>query len=129
MSRPQSLRKKPKEPRQKVAIVGAGVAGVAMAGALQDYRIDFEVYDQNEGPGGLWTSNYPGASVQSTAELYEFPGKKFKPEIRNRKDPPAPTAREVCEYLKEYIEEKGMKSKFHYGTKITSIMCDSETEW
>jgi cation diffusion facilitator CzcD-associated flavoprotein CzcO len=56
----KSAMKKP--PKQKVAIIGAGVAGCAMAGALQDYGVEFEVFDQNEGPGGLWTNNYPGAS-------------------------------------------------------------------
>lgn len=46
----------------KVAIIGAGVAGCAAAGALQDYGIDFVVYEKQEGPGGLWKDNYPGAS-------------------------------------------------------------------
>ena len=48
--------------KQKIAIIGAGVAGCATAGALQDYGIDFEVFDTNTGPGGLWADNYPGAS-------------------------------------------------------------------
>lgn len=50
------------KPKHKVAIIGAGVAGCATAGALQDYGIDFEVFDMNGGPGGLWADNYPGAS-------------------------------------------------------------------
>ena len=45
----------------RVAIVGAGVAGCAMAAALRDYRIDFVVYDKHSRPGGLWADNYPGA--------------------------------------------------------------------
>ena len=47
--------------KQKVAIIGAGVAGCAAAGALQDYGIDFVVYDKNAHPGGLWADNYPNA--------------------------------------------------------------------
>ena len=46
----------------RVAIIGAGVAGCATAGALQDYGIDFVVYDKNSKAGGLWADNYPGAS-------------------------------------------------------------------
>ena len=65
MAKKQSKKKeetmKPK-PNHKVAIIGAGVAGCATAGALQDYGIDFEVFDMNGGPGGLWADNYPGAS-------------------------------------------------------------------
>jgi cation diffusion facilitator CzcD-associated flavoprotein CzcO len=46
----------------KVVVIGAGVAGCAAAGALQDYGIDFVVYEQADGPGGLWKNNYPGAT-------------------------------------------------------------------
>jgi dimethylaniline monooxygenase (N-oxide forming) len=69
------------------------------------------------------------SSVQSTAELYEYPCKRFPKAIRDRKDPPAPTAAEVCTYLEEYIDEKNMRSKFRFGKKIATILCNSETEW
>jgi cation diffusion facilitator CzcD-associated flavoprotein CzcO len=46
----------------RVAIIGAGVAGCAAAAALQDYGINFVVYEKQEGAGGLWAHNYPGAS-------------------------------------------------------------------
>jgi NADPH-dependent 2,4-dienoyl-CoA reductase/sulfur reductase-like enzyme len=54
----------------RVAIVGAGVAGCAMAAALRDQRIDFVVYDKNSKAGGLWADNYPGAKgmKQSAAD-------------------------------------------------------------
>lgn len=50
-----------KKSTERVAIIGAGVAGVATAGALHDYGIDFTVFDRNHRPGGLWADNYPGA--------------------------------------------------------------------
>ena len=45
----------------KVAIVGAGVAGCAVAAAFRDYGIDFVVFDSKPKAGGLWADNYPGA--------------------------------------------------------------------
>jgi hypothetical protein len=50
------------EQRHRVAVVGAGVAGCAMAGALKDHGIDFVVFDKHPGPGGLWADNYPNAA-------------------------------------------------------------------
>ena len=41
---------KPKQPI--VAIIGAGVAGVAAAGALHDYGLDFVVFDHLKDPRG-----------------------------------------------------------------------------
>jgi dimethylaniline monooxygenase (N-oxide forming) len=61
--------------------------------------------------------------------LYEYPCKRFPAAIRNRKDPPGPTAEEVCTYLDEYIDQKGMRSKFQFGNKIVAILCNSEKEW
>lgn len=127
---PTKTNKKTKpKPQQTVAIIGAGVAGCAAAGALHDYGIDFVVFDKNDRAGGLWADNYPGAQVQSTPELYEYPCKKFPPEIRNRKEPSAPTATEVCTYLEEYIQEKGMMSKFRFNSVVSDVSRVSKDDW
>lgn len=55
---------------KKVAIVGAGVAGCAMAAALRDYGIDFVVYEKNSRVGGLWADNYPGAKGKCSGSWY-----------------------------------------------------------
>jgi cation diffusion facilitator CzcD-associated flavoprotein CzcO len=49
----------------RIVVIGAGVAGVAMASALQTAGLDFVVYERNAGVGGLWFQNYPGASGTS----------------------------------------------------------------
>lgn len=118
-----------KDKTRRVAIIGAGVAGCATAAALKDHGIDFVVYEKNSGPGGLWADNYPGAKVQSTFELYEFPCKKFPEHIRNRKDPPAPTATEVCTYLEEFIKEKGLKRHFRFNQRIEDVRAIADDEW
>ena len=46
----------------RIAVIGAGVAGVATATALHAAGLEFVVYDRNDGVGGLWFQNYPGAS-------------------------------------------------------------------
>ena len=48
--------------KPRVAIVGAGLAGVAMAAALKNYEIDFVVLEAQSGWGGLWRQAYPQAS-------------------------------------------------------------------
>ena len=55
--------------QQRIAIIGAGVAGVGMAGALMDHGIeDFTVFEKNGKVGGLWADNYPGASGKTVSE-------------------------------------------------------------
>ena len=60
--REQQRQEKQQKYQKPIAMIGAGVAGVAMAGALMDYGIeDFVVFDKHSKPGGLWVSNYPNA--------------------------------------------------------------------
>lgn len=48
------------DPSDRIAIVGAGVAGIAMAAALQNANYtNFVVYDKQSDLGGLWLQNYP----------------------------------------------------------------------
>ena len=66
------MTKKEKRHQQQrpIAIIGAGVAGVAMAGALMDHGIeDFVVFDKNSRPGGLWADNYPGAKGMFSVDV------------------------------------------------------------
>ena len=61
--------------------------------------------------------------------MYEYPCKKYPPTIRNRKDPPAPTSDEVCNYLDEFIQEKNIKEKFCFQRTVRSILCSAEDDW
>jgi cation diffusion facilitator CzcD-associated flavoprotein CzcO len=47
-----------------VAIVGAGVAGLQQARALQKRGIPFTVYEAADDIGGVWRSNYDGYAAQ-----------------------------------------------------------------
>lgn len=45
---------------ERIAIIGAGVAGIAMASALQNANYtNYVVYDKQSNIGGLWLQNYP----------------------------------------------------------------------
>lgn len=47
-----------------MAIVGAGVAGLQQARALQKRGIAFTVYEAADDIGGVWRSNYAGFGAQ-----------------------------------------------------------------
>lgn len=48
---------------ERIAIIGAGVAGIATAAALKNAGfINVAVYDKHDTMGGLWVENYPNAS-------------------------------------------------------------------
>ncbi|MBM3714320.1 MAG: NAD(P)/FAD-dependent oxidoreductase, partial [Actinobacteria bacterium] len=57
-----------------VAIVGAGIAGLGMAGALRRAgRDDIVVLERADDVGGTWRDNtYPGVACDVPAHLYSF---------------------------------------------------------
>jgi 2-polyprenyl-6-methoxyphenol hydroxylase-like FAD-dependent oxidoreductase len=58
-----------KPPIQRVLVVGAGIAGLSAAHALQKQGIAFDVVDAQAEPGGLWASGYEGLKAQGAGSL------------------------------------------------------------
>ena len=55
----------------RIAIIGAGVAGIAMASALQNANYtNFVVYDKQSSIGGLWLQNYPNIAGTYDLDYY-----------------------------------------------------------
>jgi len=86
---------------QRVAIVGAGISGLAYADVLT--RCGFSVVLFESGPriGGVWARAYPGVSLQNSAAEYHlssFPW-PFKPELH-------PTGEQILCYLQALVEAR-----------------------
>jgi 4-hydroxyacetophenone monooxygenase len=57
----------------RVAIIGAGMSGLAAAYRLKQAGIDFTVFEKNDGVGGTWFENqYPGCRVDVDNHLYSY---------------------------------------------------------
>lgn len=57
----------------KIAIIGAGVSGIATAISLQRLGIPFDIIERQSGVGGTWRLNqYPNVRVESLAFLYQY---------------------------------------------------------
>lgn len=111
----------------KIAVVGGGIASIATVSALRARGLPCVAFEKKAGPGGLWYHNYPGAKNQTGAELYEFPEKKFPEEIRST-DLDV-TATQVCDYLKEYIQEHDIADCFRFGVEVTKIVREAHDKW
>lgn len=57
----------------RVAIVGAGFSGIAVAIALQQAGIEFAIFERHHELGGTWRDNtYPGCKCDVPSHLYSF---------------------------------------------------------
>jgi cation diffusion facilitator CzcD-associated flavoprotein CzcO len=111
-------------PSPRVAIIGAGAAGLCMAIRLRDAGIQtFTIYEKSDGVGGTWRDNtYPGAACDVPSHLYSFSFASKRD--WSRKFAPQP---EILGYFEELVERFELGPHLRFGTEITEAHYDDAT--
>lgn len=105
----------------RVAIIGAGVAGLSSAKVLKQFGFDVTVFDRTPDVGGVWsvTRRYPGVTTQNNKGTYAFSDYPMP-----RDYPEWPTGEQVQRYLAGYAESFGLRPHLRLGTEVTSATQD-----
>jgi len=109
-----------------VAVVGAGIGGIAAATMLKraGYH-NVTVFERNAGVGGVWHANtYPGAACDVPSHFYEF---SFAPNPDwSRRYAPQP---EIKAYLERVVRDEGVESMFRFNSEVRSATWDDRGHW
>ncbi len=108
----------------RVAIVGAGFSGIAMAMALRRDGIDdFTVFERGPELGGVWRDNhYPGAACDVPSYLYSYSHEQRRDWSR-----PCSPQPEILEYLRQTAAKHGVTERIRLGTEVTSAAFEPAT--
>jgi dimethylaniline monooxygenase (N-oxide forming) len=101
---------------QHVAIIGAGVAGLATARVLVQQGLDCTVFERASVLGGVWMDGYSNFGVQVQRELYEFPDwplPEGAPDFT-----PGPV---IQKYLEDYAAHFAITPHIRFNTDVTHI--------
>ncbi|WP_404388946.1 flavin-containing monooxygenase [Humibacillus xanthopallidus] len=109
----------------KIAIIGAGFAGLAAGKVLGQFGHDVTIYEKAPDVGGVWsrTRRYPGLSTQNdkgTYHLSDLPMPKSYPEW--------PSGEQVQQYLESYAASFGLQDKLRLGTEVVAAELDESGE-
>lgn len=109
----------------RVAVVGAGVAGLCSAKVLKQFGFDVVVYDRTPDVGGVWsvTRRYPGVTTQNNKGTYAFSDFPMP-----REYPEWPTGAQVQRYLNDYADRFELGPHLRLGTEVTAAVQDPETQ-
>jgi Flavin-binding monooxygenase-like len=101
----------------RVAIVGAGVAGLVTAKVLDQAGHEVVVYDKAPDVGGVWsrTRRYPGLTTQSPKAQYSLSDYAMP-----REYPEWPTGEQVQAYLAAYARHFGLDPALRLSAEVTS---------
>jgi cation diffusion facilitator CzcD-associated flavoprotein CzcO len=101
----------------RIAIIGAGVAGLTTAKVLKQAGHEVVIYDRTPDVGGVWsrTRRYPGLTTQSPKAQYslsDFPMPRGYPEW--------PAGAQVQQYLASYASHFGLDQDLRLSTEVTA---------
>lgn len=109
-----------------VLIVGAGIAGLALAVQLERLGMAYRIVEKNDDVGGTWLENrYPGCRVDTPNHFYSY---SFAPNhgwshYFSPRD-------EIHRYLRSCAQSFGVHRRIRFGTRVTAAIWDeSRRNW
>lgn len=107
----------------RVAVIGAGMSGLAAAYRLAQAGIPFMVFERHPELGGVWTANdYPGCRLDTSnfAYSYSFYQQGDWADNYSRRE-------EIWGYLKRCAKDLGMEESICFNTRVLAARWDDAT--
>jgi 4-hydroxyacetophenone monooxygenase len=110
----------------KIAIIGAGIAGISVALAAAAEGVCYEIFDRNEEVGGTWlTTTYPGIGVDTPSAYYSLSW-EVNPNWSNY----FPQGAEYQAYLVALADKYQLRQHTRFGTEVDALWWDDRrSEW
>ncbi len=101
-----------------VAIVGAGLAGIATAKVFIADGFDVTVFEKEPDLGGVWTGTraYPGLRTNTAKKVYRYSDLAYPDDVKDY-----PSATDVHAYLTDYAGKFGVTERIQFNREITNI--------
>lgn len=100
----------------RVAVIGAGLSGIAAAIEFSRAGYDYKVFEKAEDVGGVWWSNrYPGVGVDTPSHFYSYSFELNPDWPRFYSDGPV-----MMKYWRHVVEKFGIRDRICFQTEVVS---------
>ncbi|WP_433731755.1 flavin-containing monooxygenase [Nocardia sp. CA-129566] len=102
----------------RVAVIGAGLAGLVTAKVLRDDGFDVVVFEKESAVGGVWIESrtYPGLRTNNSRDTYAFSDHPY-----SRSADMFPTAAQVREYLASYVRRFHLEPHLRLAAEVVEL--------
>jgi cation diffusion facilitator CzcD-associated flavoprotein CzcO len=104
----------------RVAVIGAGAAGLVSARWLREAGLDVVVFERTQAIGGIWRPDtglaYPSLRTNTSKQRSAFSDLTF-----DASAPDFPAREEVLAYLERYADLVGVRPAIRFGRSVTSV--------
>jgi len=108
---------------KRVAVLGAGVAGLQAAQQLKLAGKEVVVFEKSSGVGGVWRANYADFGLQVPRELFEFPGFPYPAEESWSRFPTGP---DVQRYIELFVDKMELAPLIRFNTPLVQVLPGSK---
>ncbi len=123
-SQPTLPRTTPIPKSTTMVIIGAGIAGIAVALAAAEEGVHFEIFERNHEVGGTWlTTTYPGIGVDTPSAYYSL-SREVNPDWSHY----YPQGAEYQSYLVALADKHGLRRHIRFGTEVEALWWDEERQ-
>ncbi len=114
--------------RKKVAVIGAGVSGLAAAKVFQSKGHEVHGFERGADFGGVWepSRSYPGVKTQSSKSVYQYTDFPMPDDY-----PEWPSGEQMHAYLRDYAAHFDVADRFSFGVEVFAMekRKDGEPGW
>jgi cation diffusion facilitator CzcD-associated flavoprotein CzcO len=101
----------------RVAIVGAGAAGLAGLQVLRDAGFRPDLYERTDRVGGHWHTDYRSLHLITSRDVSGFAGFPMPDDY-----PVYPSRAQMCAYLEAYADHHGLRDHITFDTEVTALV-------
>ncbi len=112
----------------RIAVIGAGAAGLASARWLREAGLDVVVFERTRAIGGIWRPDtglaYPSLRTNTSKQRTAFSDLAF-----DAAAPDFPAREDVLAYLERYADLSGIRSAIRFGRSVSDVRPTGTGAW
>ncbi|MGA8224712.1 MAG: NAD(P)-binding protein, partial [Candidatus Acidiferrales bacterium] len=110
---------------KRLALIGAGPVGLAIAKALLAHNIPYEQLEADDDLGGNWYHGvYPTAHIISSRKTTEYADYPMPADY-----PDFPSAQQMLDYLRDYADHFQLRAQIQFNAKVLMALPLADGRW
>lgn len=103
-------------PRKKIAVIGAGPAGLATLAVLKETGDDVVLFERRDRVGGLWNDGYDALHLITPRSVSLFDGYPQPADY-----PPYPSRDQIVAYMNAFAKDRGLLPHIRFNTEVHAV--------
>ena len=111
-----------KQPRKRIAIIGAGLRGLASGAYLKRKGYEVVIYEKSHALGGIWNRVFSGSSVNSRSYTYTFHTSNVWPQEY-------PDKQQIIDNLSKLAQQEELTDSIRFNTEVLGLQKAELNSW